>query len=87
MSDTLFPPYPRDMAPSERRAVLVQAARDMAHATIREGGFDPARIDRSVVDAEAASLVRLAWLEQRVEELEAALAHLGQAKTKSGAAR
>ena len=66
-----IPPYPAHLSPAERRAVLIQAARDMASATIKEQGLDRSRVDLDRVEAEAANGITLQWLIERVAALEA----------------
>lgn len=67
----IFPAFPRHLNKAERRAVLIQAARDMADATIRETGADPNRVKMEALAAEAVTQITLAWLGERVAALEA----------------
>ncbi|MDP2738297.1 MAG: hypothetical protein Q8O82_06210 [Pseudorhodobacter sp.] len=77
-----IPCYPRHLAPAERRAALLQSARDIVDATIRECGFDPASVDRDAAVAEAETRLTAAWLTERVAALEAEVASLLKSKDK-----
>ena len=66
-----FPPYPRHLTADERRALLMQTARDLAEASIREAGLDPAKV-RDTLTADAMTAISIAWLNDRVAALEAA---------------
>lgn len=81
---TEIPAFPRHLNKGERRAVLIQAARDMAEETIRETGADPACV-RDSLTAEAVTQITLAWLSERVAALEVA-AHPRVRKARNGEA-
>jgi hypothetical protein len=66
-----MPPYPRHLSPEERRAVLSQAARDMAEASIREGQLDRDKAFDTLT-ADALTAIGIAWLNERVAALEEA---------------
>lgn len=76
VTPAVFPPYPASLTPEERRAVMLTAARDAADAVIKEGGHDPAHVDRSTLEAEAAAQILAAWTAERVAALEARVAAL-----------
>jgi uncharacterized membrane protein len=66
-----LPPFPRHLSPEERRAVLSQAARDMAEASIREGQLDRAKA-LDTLTADAMTAIGISWLNERVAALEEA---------------
>lgn len=67
-----IPSYPRHLAPAERRAVKMQAARDIAAATLKDRGIAGDAVDIEAVQSEAATQIALQWLSERVAALEAA---------------
>jgi uncharacterized membrane protein len=66
-----LPAFPSHLSPEERRAVLSQAARDIAETAIREGQLDRAKaLDTLTADAMAS--ISISWLNERVAALEEA---------------
>lgn len=65
---TPVPPYPANLTPEERRAVMLTAARDAVDAVVKDGGHD---VDRSTLEAEAAAMILATWTAERVAALEA----------------
>ncbi|MDQ1848536.1 hypothetical protein Q9299_09585 [Gemmobacter fulvus] len=66
------PSFPAHLGKAERRAVLLQAARDMAAQTIKDDGLDPSRVNVEQVSLAAGQLIQMQWLEDRIEALEKA---------------
>lgn len=81
-----IPAYPRDRTPAERRALMLQSARDVAAEAIRDAGADPALVKRDVLESEAVMQLTIAWLTERVAALEVAAAEARPPRNPKGAA-